>query len=358
MKKKILLFFVLISLNSLGQKKIHPLETENNYVKLSIYKKISSEKLTKKDSANFKFIEGDTLVFVKNIKKLIRKSSRNKNASLMHESRAYMPLNQYKKRHSPIITKQDSLNFRFKDKDTLILISNKKFYQNRQGVSIPYEPKSAAFLKVYTDIVYKKYQNTNRSSNKAKEYMRLWKKPIKIYFAPGLHTYYKKAIKQEVKKLSSIDSLKILYTKNIKESNYIIYQIDDENSTKYSKEINGNNALDYYLFWNNRRIYDAKLEINLRNTDDDKAIIANHLIQYFYQTLGRFFTTSALPCKSIFSSCTSDSKQLTKQDLELLKYHYSYGICKFTDLKTFEENHAKAKEVIKNGGQMLFTHLD
>ncbi|UAM99670.1 hypothetical protein K8354_07650 [Polaribacter litorisediminis] len=358
MKKNMLLWFVFISLNSLGQKKIHPLETENNYVKLSIYKKISSEKLTKKDSANFKFIKGDTLVFVKNLKKLIRKSSRNKNASLMHASRAYMPLHQYKKRHSEIITKQDSLNFRLKDKDTLILISNKKFYQNKQGVSIPYEPKGDEFLKVYTDIVYKKYQNTNNTNQKTREYMRLWKKLIKIYFAPGLHSYYKKAIQQEVKKLSSIDSLQILYTKNIKESNYIIYQINDENSTRYSKEIKGNNALDYYLFWNNGRIYDAKLAINLKNTDEDKKIIGNHLIQYFYQTLGRFFTTSTLPCKSIFSSCTSDSKQLTKQDLELLKYHYSYGICKFTDLKTFEENHAKAKEVLKNGGQMLFTHLD
>jgi hypothetical protein len=144
MKKKILLFFVFISLSSLGQKNIHPLEAENNYVKLSIYKKISSDKLTKKDSANFKFIESGTLVFVKNFKKLIRKNSRNKNASLMPESRAYMPLNQHKKRHSATITKQDSLNFKFEDKATLILISNKKNYQNSQG---------ATFLKVYTDIV-------------------------------------------------------------------------------------------------------------------------------------------------------------------------------------------------------------
>jgi hypothetical protein len=30
--------------------------------------------------------------------------------------------------------------------------------------------------------------------------MRLWKKPIKIYFALGLHTYYKKTIKKKSEK--------------------------------------------------------------------------------------------------------------------------------------------------------------
>jgi hypothetical protein len=45
-----------------------------------------------------------------------------------------------------------------------------------------------------------------------------------------------------------------------------------------------------------------------------------------------------------------------KLDFEIIKYHYSYGICKFTDLETFEENHTHAKEAIKNGGKMFFTH--
>jgi hypothetical protein len=205
--------------------------------------------------------------------------------------------------------------------------------------------------------VYKKHDSYGNIRKGEKEYMRLWEAPIKIYFAPKLDKYYKKAIKKAVKALSSIDSLQISFVKNLNKSNYIIYQIDTKNKFQYSTNLKTNKYIDYYIKWDKGRIYDAKLEINLiENSAIDKKANATILLKSFYQTLGRFFTTSKLPCNSMFSSCNSNKKELTSLDFEIIKYHYSYGICKFTDLETFEENHTHAKEAIKNGGKMFFTH--
>ncbi|MEE9408289.1 MAG: hypothetical protein V3V28_09460 [Polaribacter sp.] len=357
-KKKIILLFLLICLQSFGQSEENHLDqTKSTYIKLPLYKKIFNKKLTKKDSSNFKISNGDTLVFIKNLKKLIKKTSKNKDTSFVRRSMAYMPLRQYKKRYTKIITREDSLNFKFKDNDTLIFISNKEFYKSQKRVSIPYEPKDSTFLEIYKDVVFKKYNSTGNIRRGKKEFMRLWEKPIKIYFTPSLDKYYIKKIKKEVKKLSSIDSLKISYVKDITKSNYIISQIDEKNKYQYSKNLRKNKYINYYVNWKNGRIYDGKLEINLtRNNTIDKKENANILLQHFYQTLGRFFKTQKLPCSSMLSSCKSSKKELTKLDFEIIKYHYSYGICKYTSLQTFEENHKKAKEILKKGGKMNFTH--
>jgi hypothetical protein len=45
-----------------------------------------------------------------------------------------------------------------------------------------------------------------------------------------------------------------------------------------------------------------------------------------------------------------------KKDLEILKYHYSYGICKGTDLIVFEKNHKDAKETLKGNSKIEFIH--
>ena len=332
---------------------------DSTFIKLKFYKEIfKNEKLTDIDSERIKITNGDTLILVTNFKKFRRKASKIKEISFQKHSRAYMPLWQYKKMHKEAITKQDSINFLFKEKDTLILISDKYFYKNQQRVSVPYEPKSDEFLETYKDIVYKKHNSYGNIRKGKKEYMRLWEAPIKIYFAPKLDNYYKKAIKKAVKALSSIDSLQISFVKDLNKSNYIIYQIDDKNSYQYSNNLKKNKYVDYYIKWEKGKIYDAKLEINLiENSTIDKKENATILFQNFHQTLGRFFTTSKLPCNSVFSNCNSNKKELTKLDFEIIKYHYSYGICKFTDLETFEENHQKAKEIIKKGGTMNFTHL-
>ena len=361
MKKKIsLLIGLFICLNSFSQDKKNQYNKSNgSYIKLSLYHKIFHKNLTKKESSSLKFSKGDTLVFVERLQELLKKASKHKNTSIVHEKMVYMTLKEYKKKYKKNITKADSLNFQFKGSDTLILISNKDFYKNKKGVSVLYQLKDSTFLEIYKDIVYKKYNSFGTIRNGKKEFMRLWQKPLKIYFTPSLNNYYKKKIKKAVKKLTHIDSLKISFVSNQKESNYIIYQIDDKNKNEYSDDIKNKKLVDYYIRWNKGRIYDAKLKINLtENNNNSKKTNGNILVQNFYQTLGRFFTTNKVPHNSIFSNSNTTEKKLTKLDLELLNYHYSYGICKFTSLKVFEENHKKAKEIIHKGGIMEFTHIN
>lgn len=272
-------------------------------------------------------------------------------------TKKYMKIDDYKKRYhvnDVILTKGNHIIVK---KDTLILILDEKI---NKGVSVKYEEKDSTFLEIYKDIVYKKYSDSNIIKDNQKEYMRLWKNTIKIFFDESFDEYYQSTILKAATKLSNeIDSLNITFVKDIKESNYIFYEIKDENSIKYSSDIANNRFIDYYIKWDKGKIYDVKLELDLRIYPNiTKEITANYLLQNFYQTLGRFFKSDKIPCNSMFSSCNSNRKELTDIDLEILKYHYSYGICKFTDLKDFEENHKKAIETIKNGGVMYFIHVD
>lgn len=57
-------------------------------------------------------------------------------------------------------------------------------------------------------------------------------------------------------------------------------------------------------------------------------------------------------CTSYFSNCFNNDKILNDFDLKLIKYHYSYGICKGTDLKTFTIQHENAKSILKKYNQL------
>ncbi len=281
-------------------------------------------------------------------------SSVAQNTEIKSHRRSYLKLAEYKNKFPDkkiVFTKG---KYQVYKNDTLILIEDKA-YLNR--VSVPYEEKDSTFLEIYKDIVYRKYSN-KESASRQKEYMRLWNRPIKIYFASSLDSYYKDVVFKAATSLSEkIDSLNISFVKEAKDANYVIYQIKDENPIQYTSKINNNNYIDYYISWNRNRIYDTALEVNLlKYKQFPKEIHANYILQNFYQTLGRFYKTNKLPCKSMFSVCNKSNKQFTEKDLELLKYHYSYGICKFTDLKTFEEIHNKTKAKLKKGNRVRFYH--
>lgn len=351
MNKKLLIITVFICALSFAQKSKSEHNSKKKYIPLKNYKKLFTKKLTSKDTLNFKYFDGDTLVLVKNSKKFNKANMYNNS-----KPRAYMPLKDYKRIYKREITQDDIAKFKFDKGDTLILISNKDFY--KKTVSVPYEPKDSTFLEIYKDVVYKKYSSQDTSSKK-KIYMKLWKSPVKIYFSESLDNFYKQKIVSVAKKLSKeIDSLNISFVTNLEESNYIIYQIDDEHKYRYEKRLSKNEYLDYTLYWNKNIIYDAKLELNLiKYKYLSKKIHANYLMQSFVKTLGHFDSTYKLKSPSIFSTRNRNNKELTKEDIEILKYHYSYGICKFTDLATFEANHENAKNVFeKTGRQLNFSH--
>ena len=280
--------------------------------------------------------------------------SQKKLTKLIHK-RTYTTLSSYKKNFGEKITKSDSLNFIIKGKDTLIPLP--KDYVKPEGVLVEYEPKDSTFLEIYKDIVYKKHYQQNNSNSK-KLRMRLWKPKLKIYFTKSVDRTVKKELKNFANKLSNeIDSLNISFVNNIEKSNYIIYGFNSQNDYKYDNRIKSNNN-DYYISWRGSKIYDCKLQINSNSFKTKKELVINSKI-LFLRSLGNLNFTNQLSSNHYFSNSYSINKQFSKIDLELIKYHYSYGICKGTDLKTFESNHRNAKMNIERTGRPYhFLHIN
>ena len=367
MKRKhlLLICFVLFAIsNNIAQNKNHKRgfkDPNKLTIKIKHYKAFFNTKLSKEEIRNLKIIGNDTIITIsdpKKIRKLIG-TAEKRGVKSKRQSRTYIPISQYKKIYNREITKEDIANFSFRNGDTLVLVSNKKFY--KKGEIVPYQPKDSSFLETYKDVVYQKYSVVTSENKKRKDYMRLWRVPIKMFFAKSLDTVYKNALIKTAKTLSrEVDSLNITFVNNIEESNYIVYQLDSKHRYKYAKRISNNNYINYYLYWKKSKIYDAKLEVNLtkfKNQSDYTNI--SYIIQKFFKSLGRFHESSKMPKRSILHTQNTNRKLISKQDIEILKYHYSFGICKGTDLEAFEENHRRAKEVFKNTGRhMNFMHID
>lgn len=281
--------------------------------------------------------------------------SQEKEDNLKHKKR-YTSIKAYKGLYGEKLTKEDSLNFVFHNNDTLLPFPDN--YLEPKGIKVAYIEKDSAFLEIYEDIVFKKHYKTpiNNSDNQK---MRYWKDEIKIYFTKNLDASIKKELTTFANSLTKkIDSLKISYTNNIDQSNFIIYGFYSKDDKKYDERIKGFNN-DYYIRWNgNQQIFDCKFQLNSNAyKDEDEYIISTKIL--FLRSLGFLNLTNLLPEECYLSSLKSTNKEFTIKDLELIRYHYSYGICKGTDLETFEKQHRDAKNILKETGRpMYFLHLN
>ena len=256
----------------------------------------------------------------------------------------FVKINEYRKLFGNDLSKVSKKDFVYNQGDTLI-----KF----KGIVTPYEFKDSTFLDIYKDVVYRKNRKFKGST---KPIMTLWDGPIKIFFSKSVDTTFRNSIIEVSNVLSrQIDSLNISFVDDIEKSNYIIYQIDKDNKYKYSKNIKNNRFIDYYSYWNQHKIYDTKFEINVSKIKNPRKV-KPYVVQYFLRSLGHFDITKKLSCEHMFSRCLKSKKKLSDIDIEIIKYHYSYGICKWTDLSTFEENHKRAKEALEKGNRLTFLH--
>lgn len=272
-------------------------------------------------------------------------SAQVKNDTIKH---VYMPLKFYKKKNKEPLSKEDSLKIVYVNNDTLIRIDN---YVTPKGVRVPYEYKDSTFLKYYIKTAFR----TKNDSTDKDSYMKYWKDDIKIFFADGISKRVKKDFISFTKIISKqIDSLNIYEVKDLEKSNYVIYTLQDY---EYEQRLIKTKTSDFYLYWNRKnQINKCFVKINSETFFNDN-LFQLELRKYFIQTLGFFSLLDDFSCESYFSNCFSNEKTLTSLDLELLKYHYSYGICKGTTLEEFEENHRKAKETLeKNNRLMMFLH--
>jgi len=261
--------------------------------------------------------------------------------------RHYMPINMYKTKYKKPFTKKDSLNFMFKDNDTLVLLEN---YSRPKGISVPYEYKDSTFLHYYKKVAF----NHKNDSISKETSMKYWKSDIRLFFSESVPRKAKKDFMDFVESIDiEIDSLKITEVKKVEDSNYTIYYFGDY---EYEPRLANNKKSNFYISWRHNKIYRGSIRV------DQNTFFSDHLIQYklrelFFQSLGYFRLVDDFSCESYFSNCYSQNKKISKLDIELLKYHYSYGICKGTTLETFERQHEKAKEILKETGQtMHFVH--
>ena len=99
------------------------------------------------------------------------------------------------------------------------------------------------------------------------------------------------------------------------------------------------------------------IEINLSKYKKvDKHIVTNNVIREFIRSLGLYYPSSIIDSKNMLSKTWKSNYNISPLDYKLIKYHYSYGICKFTSLSKFEENHKKAKNMLKKHRKYYFIH--
>lgn len=268
-------------------------------------------------------------------------------------SRRYVSI-AYFKENGKTLTKEDSLSFVFSNKDTLVPVSDSfEFYE--KGTQVRYEPKDSLFLETYKNVVY----GTDSKDSISRKYMRYWKDPISIYFHKSVPKRHRKELMKFAHKLSKkIDSLTIREVKDWDDSNYLVYYLDQENNIELNSQMN-NASASYRENWNDKsQINRAATRIDTRKVTDQHYQLI--LLKYrFFQSLGYFSSSKQLACSNYFSACRS-VRELSKTDLELLAYHYSYGICKGIDLNTFEKLHRENKEKLRENpnSEIYFMHTE
>ncbi|QXP59085.1 hypothetical protein [Olleya sp. HaHaR_3_96] len=267
-------------------------------------------------------------------------------------TKSYIPLKEYQKRNKEPLSKQDSLNLIEKDGILLILMKENIAF-NKKGTSVPYTYKDDSFLAKYTKISFFHKNNIYNDSTTSK----YWKKPIKLFFGKNIPNKTKKSFLHFAKNIvNQVDSLQLYVVKKVEDSNYIIYY---SSNYEYESRMSNNTYSDSYIHWKNTGSQIYKGAIRIRDDKLFNETLRLHKMKtLFVQTLGYFTFDNQLDCENFFSGCHQDPVNLTKFDIEIIKYHYDYGICKGTDLSTFIEQHKDAKKLLQKNpnNKMTFFH--
>lgn len=259
------------------------------------------------------------------------------------QSRVYVNIQLFHEKEIAL-TQQDSADFMFRGQDTLVLVSQEfvddllKLGDNQ--VKVRYEPKDDEFLEKYKKVVFGKEDNT-------KSTLKIWKEDVKIYFDPSVPKTHTAALMDFALGLSAaVDSLTIRQVASKEDSNYLVYYLNNKDDKDFEPRINKTTS-GYYLNWNRKQeLIKGSLKVNTQNITKQPFQIANLKFQFF-RSLGFFSEINSRECRSYLSTCPV-IRSLTHEDMEILKYHYSYGICKGTGRKEFEETHARMKEILKS----------
>ena len=267
---------------------------------------------------------------------------------------SYINYSTYKKAKKEGKMEIDSIGFRLNNNDTLIRVTG---FILPKGVKVKYEQKDSIFLETYKNLVYNKSNFSNQKSSKNTSTMKIWKDEIRVYFDTTVTYKNKKELIKFMKFLDKeIDSLKIKVVSSKEKSNYFIYYLNKPTDIDWDNRIKANDGC--YISWNGKQqLYNCTMKLNAQIIYNEKEQLML-MKKHFVWSLGYFSLLDDRDCRSLLSKCISLDKELTNEDLELLKYHYSYGICKGTNLESFEDNHRRAKNSLKSKthGEFYFYH--
>ncbi|MAM19912.1 MAG: hypothetical protein ABGW91_11910 [Christiangramia sp.] len=236
----------------------------------------------------------------------------------------------------------DTVETMIKDGDTLVSVPvDFDPFDSGDYVQVPYNQKDSIFLSIYKDVVF----NAGKRGSE-NERMRYWKDDIRIFFDESVPQEHAEKLMDFAKMISAdIDSLNISRNFDREKSNYLVYYLNREHPTDYDPRM-GSSKGGYYINWNRKnQIYDGKLKVNteLAPSEDYQLRLLKY---YFFMSLGHFKQSNKMGCQGYLASCNHASS-VSKIDLALLKYHYSYGVCKGTDLESFTELTTKMNQKLK-----------
>lgn len=253
-----------------------------------------------------------------------------KNVDPSKNNRQYIGIEGYKKLYKRAPDLSDPSNYFILKGDTLIAIDNKIFK------SVAFEYRDENFLKVYKSVAF----NPGSKNKNGKSHLKFWKTPLKIFFSERVPSQTQKSLKKFAGEIAKgIDSLQISFVKDIDKANYIIYVDGD---FEYNSYLDKKEA-DYYINWNGKsQITKGFIRVD-RKVFFNETLLNEKMQELFVASLGYFTATDKINCQSYFSKCLDQKKSFGELDKEILKYHYSYGICKGIDESTFDELHEKAK---------------
>lgn len=252
-------------------------------------------------------------------------------------TKQYVTIQNFKKTGKSL-TEKDSLNWIIIKEDTLVEIDERYPGFLKEGVEVPYESRDEEFLNLYRQVVF---NSTDGSAGEGT--IKIWKDGIRLFFDKSVPKKHKREMLHFINLISSgIDSLKISEAKEISNANYIIFYLNKKEDFDLEPRISSNIRGGFHVDWNeNQELTRGILKINTFNMNDTVQHL-NTLKHQFFKSLGNFYFSPELHCESFLSKC-SDYKILTKDDLEILKYHYSYGMCKGIDLNEFNRIHKEFK---------------
>lgn len=256
--------------------------------------------------------------------------------SVKYSTTTYVSINTYREMGMEL-SEEDQVNLKIHQGDTLVLLpQDLKAPPLSVGQQFTYDYRDPDFMETYKEVVFWKDDQT----------IRLWEEEIKLFLDPSVPEKHQATFMDFALGLSAaVDSLMITRVDKIEDSNFIVYYTNSRNTLNYQPLLKGKKS-SYYLHWNYRQRFEKGfLKVDTDLTKDPDYQIAG-LKYHFFKSLGMFGSSANFSCESYLSNCPV-IRSLTPMDIELLKYHYSYGKPLGVDKAGFEKFNAQMQEIYK-----------